>query len=155
MHFFQSIENTWNLSIAWIFGIGGTIGLFAAGIWMLWFFCPAILVQYKNSLLNIAIGATVLALSSVYFTHLGAGVVTKEWIAANKKIEAEARQRDADIAKASEVRVQVATRELQEQADLLQKQLDTYAIELAKRPKVIRGQCVLTPEDVRRLQQFN
>jgi hypothetical protein len=60
----------WHWITSWIIGLGGIGALVAAIAWALWFFCPAILLDYKSQLLHIAIGATVFALASSYFyTH--------------------------------------------------------------------------------------
>lgn len=51
----------------WIIGWGGIGALVSIAAWLLWYFTPAILLNFKSLLLHIAVGATVFTIASTYF----------------------------------------------------------------------------------------
>ncbi len=56
---------------SWVFGLGGIGGVIAIVAWVLWYFTPGFLLQSKNTVLMIAIGATVFTVAASYFYTSG------------------------------------------------------------------------------------
>lgn len=61
----------WHWITSWLIGWGGVGALVCAAAWLLWFFCPAMLLTYKTQLLYIALGATFFTFASTYFFTSG------------------------------------------------------------------------------------
>ena len=61
----------WNWVINWIWGWGGAGALVSVAAWLLWYFTPAILLNFKSLLLHVAVGATVFTFASSYFFTSG------------------------------------------------------------------------------------
>lgn len=61
----------WHWITSWLIGWGGIGAIVCVAAWLLWFFCPAMLLTYKKQLLQIAIAVTAFTFASTYFFTSG------------------------------------------------------------------------------------
>ena len=145
----------WGWIVNWIIGWGGLGALISAGLWLLWFFCPAFLLTYKSQLLHAAIIATTITASATYFFTQGYNAGESEcgarWDAANIKAAKDAKARDDAIAFLAKSEMQKANDDLQAQADDLQKKVEEYEKETKTR---VGGNCPITQPDIDRLRSI-
>lgn len=93
----------WN----WLLGWGGLGGIACIAAWALWYFCPAILLQFKSLLLHIAVGLTVFVVASTtFFTkgyntgyHVAINAIAKKDQAAVARVNSATARVDACLAK--------------------------------------------------------